>query len=134
MADARKLKHLELVQGVINRLSTNSFLLKGWSVFLISALLALSTADNRAAFGFIAYIPAVVFWSLDGYFLWQEKLYRKLYDHVRQQNDEDIDFSMDTTPFKKPDGPSWMKATFSKTLFPFHGVLILSVIVVKCSL
>ena len=64
MADARKLKHLELVQGVINRLSTNSFLLKGWSVFLISALLALSTADNRAAFGFIAYIPAVVFWSL----------------------------------------------------------------------
>ena len=27
-----KHKHLELIQGVINRLSTKSFLLKGWSV------------------------------------------------------------------------------------------------------
>ena len=33
-----KQKHLELIQGVINRLSSNSFLLKGWSVVLISAL------------------------------------------------------------------------------------------------
>ena len=36
-----KHKHLELIQGVINRLSTNSFLLKGWSVVLVSALFAL---------------------------------------------------------------------------------------------
>ena len=130
MADERKHKHLELVQGVINRLSTNSFLLKGWSVILISALFALSAADSRAAFVLLAYIPATVFWGLDGFFLCQEQLYRKLYDDVRRQSDEDIDFSMDTNPFKKKDGPNWVKATFSKTLVPFHGVLILSVLVV----
>lgn len=33
-------KHLALVQGVINRLAGNSFSLKGWSVTLVSALLA----------------------------------------------------------------------------------------------
>ena len=130
MADERKHKHLELVQGVINRLSTNSFLLKGWSVVLISALFALSAADSRPAFVFLAYIPAVVFWGLDGFFLWQEQLYRKLYDYVRQQEDEDIDFSMDTSPFKTIDGPSWVKATLSKVLIPFHGVLIISILVV----
>ena len=32
-------------------------------------------------FVFLAYIPATVFWGLDGFFLWQEQLYRKLYDH-----------------------------------------------------
>ena len=28
----QKLKHLEFIQGVINRLATNSFQMKGWSV------------------------------------------------------------------------------------------------------
>ena len=83
MADERKQKHLELIQGVINRLSTNSFLLKGWSVILVSALFVLSAADGQAAFVFLASISVTVFWGLDGFFLWQEQLYRKLYDHVR---------------------------------------------------
>lgn len=131
MSEERKHKHLELIQGVINRLSTNSFLLKGWSVILISALFALSAADSRLAFVFVAYIPAIVFWGLDGFFLWQEQLYRQLYDHVRLKKDEDIDFSMSTTPFKKDSSaPTWIKATLSKTLIPFHGVLILAVFVV----
>ena len=67
-----KRKHLELIQGVINRLSTNSFLLKGWSVVLVSALFALSASDSRPAFVLLAYIPASIFWGLDGFFLWQE--------------------------------------------------------------
>ena len=46
----KKLKHLEFIQGVINRLSTNSFLLKGWSVVLVSALFALSTQDSNKSF------------------------------------------------------------------------------------
>ena len=45
-----KLKHLEFIQGVINRLSTNSFLLKGWSVVLVSALFALSANDANVTF------------------------------------------------------------------------------------
>jgi len=40
-----KLTHLELVQGVINRMASNSFLLKGWCVTVVSALLALSAKD-----------------------------------------------------------------------------------------
>ena len=78
-----KTKHLEMIQGVINRLSTNSFLLKGWSVVLVSALFALSAGDSNPAFIFLAYIPALVFWGLDGYFLWEERKFRKLYDRVR---------------------------------------------------
>ena len=66
MSDERKLKHLEFIQGVINRLSTNSFLLKGWSVVLVSALFALSAADSQPIFALLACIPAFVFWGLDG--------------------------------------------------------------------
>ena len=52
----RKLKHLDFIQGVINRLSTNSFLLKGWSVVLVSALFALTASNSNSAFIFLAYI------------------------------------------------------------------------------
>lgn len=132
MADERKLKHLELIQGVINRLSTNSILLKGWSVVLVSALFALSVVDSRGALVLVAVIPVAVFWGLDGFFLLQEQLYRKLYDHVRVQSDENVDFSMAAASFcsdlRPEDKPTWIKATFSKTLIPFHGVLLLSVL------
>jgi len=134
MADEGKHKHLELIQGVINRLSTNSFLLKGWSVVFVSALLVFSAVDGRPAFVLAACIPAIVFWGLDGFFLWQEQLFRKPYDHVRVLEDGEIDFSMNTTPFKSGDAPSWIGATLSKTLMPFHGVLILAVIVVSLCL
>lgn len=129
MSTDNKLKHLELIQGVINRLSTNSFLLKGWSVVLVSALFALAAPNSRVAFVYLAYIPAIIFWGLDGFFLWQERLYRVLYDHVRTLKDDDIDFSMNTRPFQTG-GPTWPTATLSRTLVAFHGVLIGAFVVV----
>jgi hypothetical protein len=98
-------------------------------VVLISALFALSAGDSKPAFIFLAYIPAVIFWGLDGYFLWEEKKFRALYDHVRNLEDKDIDFSMDTSVVKDQVEP-WIESTLSKTLIPFHGVLIASIVIV----
>ncbi len=125
----KKTKHLEMIQGIINRLSTNSFLLKGWSVVLVSALFALSASGSNLSFIYLAYIPAFVFWGLDGYFLWEEQKFRKLYDHVRDIDESAINFSMDTTSVAGETG-GWIGATISKTLVPFHGVLIVAIIVV----
>lgn len=122
-------KHLELIQGIINRLSHNSFLLKGWSVVLVSALFALSAGETNPAFIYLAYFPAIIFWGLDGYFLWEEKKFRKLYDHVRKLDENAIDFSMDTSKVAGEAG-CWWSATWSKTLVPFHGVLVVSIIIV----
>lgn len=108
---------------------TNSFLLKGWSVVLVAALFALSAQNSDVSFIFLAYIPAVIFWGLDGYFLWQEGVYRKLYDQVRLMGGDQIDFSMDTSGINS-DGDGWTRATFSITLVVFHGVLIGAVLVV----
>jgi hypothetical protein len=124
-----KLKHLEFIQGVINRLSTNSFLLKGWSVVLVSALFALSASNSNVSFIMLAYIPAIVFWGLDGYFLSVERLYRGLYETVRQKDNDNIDFSMDISDLEKEPHP-WALATLSKTLIAFHGSLIGAIIVV----
>ncbi|QXI25235.1 MULTISPECIES: hypothetical protein [Pseudomonas] len=114
-----KLKHLEFVQGVVNRLSTNSFLLKGWSIILISALFALSAKDSDKGFALLAYIPGIAFWGLDGYFLALERCYRKLYDKVRSTDKDKIDFIM---VIDKGQGwKNWFNASRSKTLVAFHG-------------
>ncbi len=126
-----KTKHLELIQGVVNRLSTNSFLLKGWSVVLVSALFALSVPNSNVSFVFLAYLPAAVFWGLDAYFLWQERLYRDLYDHVRKLDERAVDFSMDAKSLaSEKDFWGWLDALFSGTLRAFHGVLISAIVVV----
>lgn len=125
-----KRKHLEFIQGVINRLSTNSFLLKGWSVALVSALFLLSAKETRDAFLFLTYIPAVIFWGLDGYCLWQERLFRDLYKYVRVLPDDEVDFCMSTQKVMDGNHPTWAGATFSMTLLVFHGALIGAIIVV----
>jgi hypothetical protein len=110
-------------------LATNSFLLKGWSVVLVSALFALSAANSSQHFVLLAYIPAIVFWGLDGYFLSIERQYRDLYDEVRLVDAEHINFSMKTNV---PKGAShaWAAATLSKTLIPFHGAIVGAIVIV----
>ena len=124
-----KQKHLELIQGVINRFSKNSFLLKGWSVTLVSALFAFSVSNCQTNLIYFAYIPTTVLWGLDGFFLWQEELFRKLYNCVRNIPENAIDFSMDVSQITDKKRPTWMRATFSKTIIPFHGMLILPIVI-----
>jgi hypothetical protein len=125
----KKLIHLEMIQGVINRLSQNSFLLKGWCVVLVSALFALAAGNSKVYFIYLAYFPVLAFWVLDAYFLWQERLFRALYDHVRKMKEEDIDFSMDRSIVRDRVRP-WADVIFSKTLLIFHGTVLGSIIIV----
>ena len=80
--EENKRKHLEMIQSVISRMAHNSFLLKGWSVTLSAAVLALLTKESSNGSVFIALLPAIMFWGLDGYFLRQELLFRRHYDYV----------------------------------------------------
>ena len=123
----RKIKHLEFIQGVINRLASDSFRMKGWSVVLVSALLVLLAREGRIEFVAVALVPVLAFWGLDGYFLQQERLYRALYDHVRTLENDSIDFSMNVGLFSKSPGCTWLGATFSRTVFVFHGALATAV-------
>ncbi len=128
-----KAKHLEMLQNVVNRMASNSFLLKSWSVVLVSALLALSAKDRRPLFAGVAYLPAVAFWLLDGFYLLQERLYREVYDRVRARKEEEIDFSMNTSGYTNRVSV-WLRACVSPTLLIFHGAVFLAItaMVVAC--
>jgi hypothetical protein len=124
-----KLKHLDMIEAVVNRMANNSFLLKGWSVTLVSALLALAAANSDRRFVFVAVLPLLMFWLLDAYFLRQERLFRKLYDKVRTLDASAIDFSMNTAPHAK-ETATWIGVMFSRTLLIFYGALAVGVIII----
>jgi uncharacterized membrane protein len=115
-----KEKHLDYIQGAINRMAGNLFFLKGWSVTLVAALFALSAKDADRLYMLMAYYPLLIFWLLDGYFLSQERRFRSLYNRVRTLSEDEIDFSMDTASFKSEPGNSWFGATFSRTLLIYY--------------
>ena len=121
-----KLKHLEFIQSVINRMGANSFRLKGWAVVLVSALMILVAREDSGEAAFVGLVPVVVFWWLDAYFLHQERLFRALYDRVRMLEDEQIDFSMDTKLLKGPK-LTLASALFSKTLLIFYLAIAVGV-------
>lgn len=128
-----KHSHLQMIQGVVNRLSNNSFLLKGWSVVLVSGLFALAAKDSKQLFVYLSYFPCITFWFLDGYFLWQERLFRALYDRARIMPPDAIDYSMDTSSVVGAQ-KSWLEAVFSTTLLMFHGTVLATIFVVMCVL
>ena len=70
-----KLKILELIQGIVNRMSSNSFTLKGWAVTLVAAIFVLSSDDvDKEYFVLLVLIPILMFWILDAYYLMKETI------------------------------------------------------------
>ncbi len=124
-----KVSHLQMIQGVISRMAGNSFLIKGWSVTLVSALFALAAGGANRLFVYLAYFPSITFWALDAYFLRQERLFRKLYDFVRELPDSKIDYSMSTKSLESL-VDSQFRVAWSSTLRLFHGTIVGTVVVV----
>lgn len=127
-----KVKHLEMIQGIINRMASNSFVLKGWAITLIAGFFALSNKDSNKMFFLIAYIPLIIFWGLDTHYLKLERKYRNLYDKVRMLNNDKIDFSMKITDKELTEKIPFANCFFSLIEIGFYlptAVLILVVII-----
>ncbi len=123
-----KLKHLEFIHSTINRMANNSFLIKAWSVTLISGAFVLSAKDSNVKYIVFAYVPTFFFWCLDAYFLWQERIFRDHYDYVRTHELSKIDFSM--KPEKLSKDSTFGRSLFSITLLLYYLGIFVTLLVV----
>lgn len=114
-------EHLKLIQNVIDRMARNSFWLRGWNATLAAAWLAFVARVGvaEAPPWFLIPWPFALIFLLDGYYLWQERLFRRLYDRVRQR--ETTNFAMSTAPFLSCEN-YWL-AVFSLTTLLYHGAI-----------
>jgi hypothetical protein len=121
------LKEIEIIQDIIKRMAFNSFMIKGWAITLVVVALLLKGTEYQIC---IAFIPLLVFWFLDAYFLWQERMYRKLYEWVinnRLKTDEYL-FDMNAYRFKDK-VQSRVRIMLSITLGWFYGSIAILIII-----
>jgi hypothetical protein len=124
-----KVKHLEFIQNIITRMNSNSFMLKAWTITLVSALFALAANGSNMDYVLVSYIAIPVFWILDGFYISQERQYRSLYAEVAKKNQGEIDFSLDATKYNKGKN-NWISGILSKTLIPFYGISVIATLIV----
>jgi len=139
-------KHLEFIQGVINRHNSNSFRIKGWAITITSAIFALTGTIKEPYLCFIALGPIVMFWVLDSMFLANERCFISLYNCVTNGNKIKInkvnlrkrirknleeeskeynitDYSMNFVQFREIKKNNWWSVLFSYTIRWFYLVL-----------
>jgi hypothetical protein len=97
MSTEEKIKHLEFVQAVITRMAQNSFMYKGWAITVLAGGFSVSKDMTTQVF-LLTTLPALLsFWLLDSLYLRQERLFRKLYSDV--VNDNASVFSMNAQKY-----------------------------------
>lgn len=125
-------KEIDLIQGCINRMAQNSFLIKGWTVTLFAVILALLPEKveqtNKIFLGIVMLAISLMFWYLDSFFLATEKNYREMYSWILQERPKGNRLLLYELNFKEYESKanltraSMCKVAFSDTLKYFYGI------------
>ncbi len=122
--------HINLLQGIINRLANNSASCKTWCLALVGALLSLAGATHSPVVAYFTIVPVLIFGFVDTMYLTQETAYRALYGgivtSVRQQKYKLDDAFEARAPWTSSDV---CHATKSWSIWPIYGGLIVIYIV-----
>jgi len=72
--------HINTLQNIIARLSNYSMNCKTWAVTIVAALCVVIFDPQKINYYYIIFIPIILFWLFDCYYLGLEKAFRKIYD------------------------------------------------------
>jgi hypothetical protein len=114
-------EHLKMIQPIITRMSSTMLSIKVFSLTTFSLLIGLAIKDKILEIVFIVFPLILIFGVLDAFYLWQEKLYRSLYDDTRIS--DKTAFCMDVKKYKKTIG--YFSNIKSVAIWPFYGLLLI---------
>ena len=117
-----KIEHLKMIESIIERMAKNSFQLKGWTMTLVALVGALSATGADKRFIILAFIPIIVFWLLDSFYLQLERQYRALYRETTEKNEKDTNFNLNARLVKYTNDEA-KRTCFYRCMFSFCEVL-----------
>lgn len=126
-------KEIDLIQGCINRMAKNSFMVKGWALTIFAGVIAISKTEvinNLWLLVCTILIPYTAFWLLDAFFLHTERKYCKMYTWIlqeRKKGNTEYQYDLNPTRFNKDVG-CMSHSFFSKTLLLFYGIPVIVII------
>ena len=126
-AEQARIEHLKLISSVIDRLSRLSFAVKASTTALVGALIAATAALDTPLIA-LGLLMVPIMWSIDSFYLRQERLFRGLYSDVRRnpapEPGTELYFTMDIEQLKHPTS-GVMKTMRSWHISWFYMALIL---------
>lgn len=126
-------KEIDLVQDCIKRMSNNSFLIKGWTITLVVAVIGIFSQNisNNILFRILALI-IVSFWSLDSFYLYVERSYREIYKWIiveRPKGNMDKIYDLNRRRYKC--GMKWyIQSMLAPTEFLFYIMPFIAVFII----
>ena len=128
------LKEIDLIEECIKRMASNSFLLKGWAVTVLSVLIGLTANTDNWKFGSIlAILVCLSFWYLDAVYLKLERLYKRKYNWVIKNRPANKEYAFNLNPSEKN---MWLVTEhkdihticimFSWTLLPLYAIMLIA--------
>ena len=121
-----QISYLQMIQGVIDRMSTTSAIFKGFCAAIITGISAVSFTEINRWVLLLAVSPVICFFILDIYYLMLEKRYRALYNSVRTgQHAIDFDLSLAEIKGNKRASASIWMCLKSPSIFLFYTPAII---------
>lgn len=119
--------HLNMLQAIIQRMSTNCTSCKTWCVTLVSGLMVVLFTNSKIALFPAILVPIILFFVLDSYYLALEKGFRDSHNSfIKKMHDGTLEVS--DLFVMAPSGnatKSFFKAVSSFSIWPFYLTLFL---------
>lgn len=121
-------EEVKVIQGIMDRLNTNSNYLKCMTVFLVT-LFSVFATDLAAT----AIFPIVTFWYLDAYYVRLGALYVKVHNELVDQRPRHINdlFNLNPFRFSSEVSPIWRIMGIETGLIYFYGSLNIVTVLVQ---
>ena len=128
--------HINILQGIISRMATNSSNCKTWAITIIAAIIVLLIDKSKTNIFYIAYVPLSMFFLLDCFYLGLERHFRKLYNEfIGTLENDDFNY-IDVYKIQGPNNllskiALTLKASISFSIFPFYGIIAILIYIVQ---
>ena len=131
--EEKKIRYLEFIQNIITRMAECSFKCKEFCVLIVTGLLAVyaSLEKHPETIILCCLAPILIFWFIDSFYLYKERLYRDLYIDNQKISDDVDKFSLKAKAAnKKQSVKKFLLAMFySVSTIVLYGALTIGVIV-----
>lgn len=126
-------KHLDIIQQNINRMASNSFMIKGWLIALISAGFVFISKEYSFLISVASIIMTIGFALLDTMYLQTERKFRKLYDIVvfdsEQERIKDLEINIEHELILSDVNINYWRCLISKSIIiPYIFLIIYNVV------
>jgi hypothetical protein len=123
--------HISTLQNVISRMANSSLNCKTWAITLITGIIVILFDKTKSEYFYIAFIPLLLFYFLDCYYLGLEKAFRRIYSvfiqEIESNNGANVDISFSLKGIK---GISFLRALYSISTLPFYIIMTVAILMV----